>query len=337
MGFIKRLLSLNGFVGGVLAAVILAWLIPEAGASGGWLKSEFTTRAGVFIIFLLTGLGLPTEELRRGLLAWQLHLFVQLANFVLVPAIALAALALLGDSVDPTLRIGFLYLAMLPTTVSTAIVFSTQARGNVAGAIFNTTLSNVLGIFIVPAWAAWLLSGSTGEPIPVGPLLVNIARLLLLPLIIGQALRPWLKDWAKARKKLFGRINTTIIYFIIFAAFSNAVKDEVWAGHGTGIVVSAVGGALLLLLAVMALVYAGIRLVRFPPDVATTAFFCGSQKTLAAGVPMAQSIWAAAAAGSTDPLPALGIVLLPIMFYHPLQILIGGIFVGMLEKRAGGR
>jgi len=44
--------------------------------------------------------------------------------------------------------------------------------------------------------------------------------------------------------------------------------------------------------------------------------FCGSKKTLASGVPMAQLIF-----GAT---PALGLILLPLMIYHPFQLAVGG-------------
>jgi sodium/bile acid cotransporter 7 len=56
-----------------------------------------------------------------------------------------------------------------------------------------------------------------------------------------------------------------------------------------------------------------------------TALFCGSKKTLASGVPMARLIFGAA--------PDLGLILLPIMLYHPLQLVVGGWLAGRIARR----
>ena len=57
------------------------------------------------------------------------------------------------------------------------------------------------------------------------------------------------------------------------------------------------------------------------------ALFCGSKKTLASGVPMARLIFGAQ--------PSLAIILLPIMIYHPLQLLICGALANRWARREG--
>jgi sodium/bile acid cotransporter 7 len=59
------------------------------------------------------------------------------------------------------------------------------------------------------------------------------------------------------------------------------------------------------------------RALGFSREDRITAIFCGSKKTLASGVPMAKLIFGAH--------PGLGLILLPIMIYHPLQLIVGGI------------
>ncbi|MGJ3243018.1 MAG: bile acid:sodium symporter family protein [Opitutales bacterium] len=330
----KRLLQVNQFLIGVVIAVLLAVLLPEWGARGGLLRTEITTRLGVVVIFLIQGLTLPTEELGRGLLAWRLHLFCQLFIVGVVPLVFYPAVLLLGNLPGSwgalfagDLRIGLLYLAMLPTTVSTAIVFATQARGRVTGAIFNTALSNILAVFIVPVWSAWLigLSAPAGEGPAVMELLWTIAQLILLPLLVGQGLRPWLKGWAKARKQSLSRVNMWIIYFMVFAAFANSIERGVWQTYGFGLLGAAFGATLSLLLIVSALAWLGSRWLLADPAERVTAFFCASQKSLASGLPMAGSIF-------VFDQPELGIVVLPLMLYHPLQILLQG---ALIPKLAG--
>jgi sodium/bile acid cotransporter 7 len=72
---------------------------------------------------------------------------------------------------------------------------------------------------------------------------------------------------------------------------------------------------------VMALTSTAARALGFSREDRITAIFCGSKKTLASGVPMAKLIFGAH--------PALGLILLPIMIYHPLQL----IFCGLLAER----
>jgi len=85
--------------------------------------------------------------------------------------------------------------------------------------------------------------------------------------------------------------------------------------------VETVAGCALLFLLVLALTQWGARLLGMPRGDRIASVFCGSKKTLASGVPMAHLIFGAN--------PAIGLILLPIMIYHPLQLLAGG----MLAQR----
>lgn len=317
--------GVQGFLISLVVAVGLAFVIPSVGASGGWLRSEITTKAGVFVIFFLQGLALPTDELKRGLLQWRLHAFCQVTIFGVIPILFFLMTLLAGPWLSSELKVGFLYLAILPTTLSTAVAFTSLASGNVAGALFNTSVSNIVGIFIVPVLAT-LITTQVGESQPILPLLLKIISLLLLPLVLGQLLRPILKEFVVQQKKHFGKINTYIIYFIIFATFCNAVQNRFWESQGLGAVLLTLGLTAVMLLLVTGLVFGAIRAFRFKQADAVTAFFCASQKTLAAGVPMAQSIF-----GSESQLE-LGLVILPLMFYHPLQIALGGVIIEYFKK-----
>lgn len=323
-------LPINGFLVGLIVSIGAAWVFPDFGAQGGILKSEITTKLGVIAIFFLQGILLPTEKFKNDILEWRLHLFVQLFNFVVIPLLALLLVTLFSEYIEPDLRIGILFLSILPTTISTAVLFSSLAGGNVGGAIFNTTLSNILGVFIVPTWSAWLLSSATGQSIPLGPLLVKIAMLILLPMVMGQILRPIFKELAQSHKKGIGRFNMTMIFYMLYVAFCGSVKSGVWKEHGMSIVIFAILFSGILLLITKGLVFSGIKLLKFNFSIGITAFFCASQKTLAAGVPMATSIFSTV--NNSGISPELGLVLLPLMCYHPLQILIGGGIIGRYIK-----
>ncbi|MEX2380872.1 MAG: bile acid:sodium symporter family protein [Opitutales bacterium] len=316
----------NGFLLGLLAAVGVAILFPGGGASGGLFRSEITTQLGVVVIFLLQGMILPTQSLGRGILDWRLHLFVHAFIFVVIPLLVLLFDRTLGGSVfvDPNLRLGFLFLAILPTTIFTAIVFTSLVKGNTAGALFNTIVSNVLGVLIVPVWISWVASSEARGAFP-WDLILRISLFILIPLLAGQVLRLFFRRAAEERKAAINRINTCIILFIVYAAFSNSVVSGLWQGHGVFLVAISIPAATGLFVLVLALVYSSSVILRFSRENRMAALFCAPQKTLAAGVPMAQLIFADN--------PGMGIILLPILVYHTIQLFAGGLIIGWLQKR----
>lgn len=319
----KAFIQKNWFTLGLPIAVGLAWLLPGWGASGGWLRSEITTKLAVVVIFLSQGLTLPTAALRQGALQWRLHTLVQAFTFVLFPLIGLALDATVGARLPPDLRLGFLYLCVLPSTISTSVVLTTLAGGNTAGAIFNAVLSNVLGVFITPLWVAWLMRAG-GQSQPLGPVIQEIVLLLLVPLVAGQGLRRLIGSWADARKKRLGDLNSALILFIVFAAFCNSVQNGIWARYGAGLTLIAAGGAALILALAMGLTDWLARRARLDRPDRIAATFCAPQKTLASGVPLAKVIFGTH--------PGLGLILLPIMVYHPLQLIVCGFLAARLAQ-----
>lgn len=304
----------------LLASVVaFAWIFPVGGRSGGYFQSQITTKIGVFIIFLLQGLTIPTEQLKAGASNMRLHGFVLGTNFVFIPILGylfILLLGLLGDELAaPNLRLGILYLAILPTTVSSAVAFVSVSRGNVAGAIFATATSNILGVFIVPVLAAWMLAAQGGVEVDVLPLLWKLFVLVVLPMIIGQIIRPFAASLVKRIKPYVKTTNNGIIFFIVYCAFCNTVSKDVWASLGAVTIVAAVLSSVILLLTVSWLVWQGSRFAGLDPASRVTAFYCASQKTLAAGVPMASSIFA----GLEDTLN-IGLILTPLLVYHPAQL-----------------
>jgi len=311
-------LKKNWFMFGLVAAVFLAWMFPEPGARGGLLQSENTTRLGVVLIFFFQGLTLSMAAIRDGLMQWRLHIFVQAFIFVLIPLAALAMIITTHPLLSQDMRTGFFFLAVLPTTIATSVAYTFMTNGNVAGAVFNSSLANVAGILITPLWvSAWLQAG--GVPIPLGQLLLDISLLLLVPFVAGQILRPFVYRVADALKKTFSTTSSLIIVFIVYAAFCNSWKDGIWEEEGTAAALTAGAGSIVFLALVLGLVVLGIRLFRFNHKNAMAALFCAPQKTMAAGVPMANLIF--------EGHSGLGVILLPLMFYHLLQLLVGGMLV----------
>src|SRR5690606_27437765 len=92
--------------------------------------------------------------LKAGTMRWPLHLVVQGSTFLLFPLLGLAGLALGGAAIPADLRLGFFFLCALPSTVSSSVALTAMARGNVPAAVFNASLSSLLGVFLTPLWVA---------------------------------------------------------------------------------------------------------------------------------------------------------------------------------------
>lgn len=313
---------------GMLFAAVFAWAYPSPGAQGGWLYPEILTKAGVALIFFLHGMSLSFEAMKNGAKNWRLHAFIQISVFLLFPSIGLALIFLTKGWLSDDLRLGLFYLCALPSTVSSSIALTAAARGNVPGAVFNATLSSLLGIFLTPLWinAVWQASGVS---MPLGSVVLDLTLWIMLPLIVGQILRRWLAAWAKRNKSWIGVIDRLTILLLIYTSFCDSFVFGVWTKHGIVVVVASTIISVTLFYFVFYLLgYASDRL-QFNREDRIAALFCGSKKSMATGVPMAQLMFGAN--------PALGLILLPIMIYHPFQLIVGGILANKWAKEDQSR
>ena len=301
----------------LVAAIALAAIAPDLGARGGPLRPETTAKAAVFLIFLMQGLSLPTRQLLRSAANARFHAFCLACNFLLAPALMLGLLAALGPSLPENLRPGLLFLAVLPTTISSAVVMTANSRGDTAAALFATTLSNLLGILATPLLCLWLLHAPNLQTPPLGPLFASLAGLVLLPLVLGQLIRPFAREPIRRAAPAFKTTANALIVFIVFAAFCDSAASDLWSRLSPAFLAAALGLATLYLAAFSGLVWFAAPLASSDPAGRVAAFFCGSHKTIATGVPMASLLFASDA--------DLGLLLLPLMLFHPLQLTLGGL------------
>lgn len=312
------------FLLGMAGATLLAWKFPEPGGAGGWLHPELLTKVGVALIFFLHGVALSFDALKAGTLRWPLHLVVQSSTFLLFPLLGLGLNVALGERVSADLKLGLFFLCALPSTVSSSVALTAAARGNVAGAVFNATLSSLLGIFLTPLWIAVVLN-TRGNSLPIGPVILDLVRWLLLPLALGQMFRPWLGAGVSRHRAAIGRVDRATILVLVYTSFCDSFKEGVWSRIGPGQLCAIVVIAIALFAVVMLSVGYVAKRLKFSVADKIAAMFCGSKKTLASGVPMAKLIFGAH--------PALGLILLPIMIYHPLQLIICGVLAERWAKR----
>jgi len=320
--------KVDWFLTGMFIAVALAWFFPAPGARGGWLYPEILTKAGVALIFYLHGVALSFAAMRAGAMNWRVHLLVQGTAFGIFPLIGLAIFKGLPEAwLTPDLRLGFFYLCALPSTVSSSVAMTAAARGNVPVAVFNATLSSVLGVVLTPLWVGVILESGSGAAasFPLGEVILDLVKWLVVPLVAGQLSRPLLGDWAKEHKKVIQLVDRGTILMLVYTSFCDSVVAGVWTGRGATTLVLSTLGSIVLFYIVFFIVGLICTAMKLNMEDRIAAQFCGSKKSLATGVPMAQLIF--------EGNPALGVILLPIMIYHPLQLIITAMLAGRWGRR----
>jgi sodium/bile acid cotransporter 7 len=148
--------------------------------------------------------------------------------------------------------------------------------------------------------------------------------LTLLPFAAGVGLRRFVCDWVDANKKWVNRISNTVILFFVYSAFCDSVKQKIWHRYGILLTAQLLLEVAILFGTVSLLIYLAVRLARLNREDSIAAYFCSVKKTLAMGVPLAMLIFGA----RSD----LSLILLPIMFYHPFQLLTNGILANHWAK-----
>src|SRR6202007_2740778 len=211
------------------------------------------------------------------------------------------------------------------STVSTSVVLTSVARGNTPGAIFNAGLSNILGVMLTPVLVRFLMQAS-GQAASFGPLLLKITSLTLVPFIVGMACRMALRKWADQNRRLLNLLSNGVILFIVYTAFCDSVEGRVWEKYGISLTIEVLGAVVILFTTVSSLVVGVSSAVHLSREDFIAALFCSVKKTLAMGVPLAQLIFGTHA--------NLGLILLPIMFYHPFQLFVCGLLANRFAAGA---
>lgn len=305
----------------LIGVVALASLLPASGqvAVGfGWL-----TNIAIALLFFLHGAKLSRESIIAGAGHWRLHLLVFSLTFVLFPLLGLALKPLLSPLIGNDLYMGMLYLCALPATVQSAIAFTSLARGNIPAAICSAAASSLFGIFLTPLLVTLLLNVH-GEGASTLDAILKISVQLLLPFIAGQIARRWIGNWVARNKSWLKFVDQGSILLVVYGAFSEAVIEGLWHQIPLLDLVGLVVACCVVLALVLAASTVLGKAFGFNQEDRITILFCGSKKSLATGVPMAQVLFA----GST-----IGVLILPLMLFHQIQLMVCAVLAQRFANR----
>ncbi len=291
--------------------------------SGVWAERfSLASKIAVALLFFLYGARLPREAVVAGLIRWRLHLTVLSLNFILYPLLSLLWGLLPAFLLAPPLTAGMTYLCCLPSTVQSNVALVASAKGDVAAAVCAASASNLLGVVLAPALVG-LLMHAQGAAISIDAI-EGIVIQLLLPFAAGQLVHPWLGktlDRHKAKLSIYDRFT---IMMIVYSAFSAAIIGNVWRQVTPLqlLTLALLCGALFTFVIMLAIRVS--RLQRFPVEDEIVVAICGTQKGLVVGIPMASLIFPAA---------SVGLIVLPLMIYHQIQLIACAVIAGRYARR----
>lgn len=309
-----KMLAFDRFTLMLLCTVLLASFLPISGHAASIFG--VITNIAIAILFFLHGAKLSREAIIEGILHWKLHALVFAFTFIVFPLLGLAAKPILVPLIGQELYWGFLFMCFLPSTVQSSIAFTSVAKGNVAAAVCSASFSNLIGMFITPVLVSLFIFGHSKHNYDPTSSIIEIALLLLIPFILGQLLRKWVFPYIKKAPSIVKKFDQGTILMVVYGAFSSAVIAGIWQQVGWVTMLYLILACSSILTIVMLLGLYVPRLLGFNRADQVTVFFCGSKKTLASGVPMAQILF------SGQP---LGMIVLPIMLFHQIQLMVCGV------------
>ncbi len=318
MGF-----KVDRFVLAIAAVVLLAYVLPAAGRNDSPVPLDRVASIGVSLIFFFYGLKLNKDKITAGLRNWRLHMLVQASTFVLFPLVIITLLPLVRDEHTHSIWLAFLFLAALPSTVSSSVVMVSIARGNVPAAIFNASISGLIGIVVTPLWMGFFIQQHTAG-FNLSDIYLKLIAEILAPLIVGLLLQRFLGVYAQRYGKQLTNFDKTVILLIVYRSFSESFASHVFDAID-------VHDLVVMTLATIALFYLIYFLIGwmsvkagFSREDRITAQFCGTKKSLVHGTVFSGILF--------QHLPSMGIMLLPLMLFHALQLFIVSVIASRLES-----
>jgi sodium/bile acid cotransporter 7 len=366
----KRILKrvgLDGFILSLFGAILLAWIYPYFGAKKGVFSLSTLANLGVSVIFFFYGLRLNWGKIRTGLANVKMHIVVVLSTFLLFPLIVLGAMSAIG--VTPThddvvalqasaenqdrltkenngsqdaqnsgavtaqedrnaktgIWLGIFFLAALPSTVSSSVVMTNIARGNVPAAIFDASISSLLGVFITPLWMRLFIDASTGGR-GLCAVLLSLTIQVVIPICLGIYANRYWEEFSLRNEKKLRKFDQSTIVLIVYVSFCSSFAEKMFSGLSVQTIILLTLGMVVLFFVVYGIIFFICRVLRFNREDTIATLFCGSKKSLVHGAAMSRVI--------LDAPQMAGILILPTMIYHAMQLIIVSILAQRFARKA---
>ena len=207
-------------------AIGLAAILPELGAIKSTIPWKPFIQVGIALLFFFYGLKLDPAQLRAGLSNWRLHVLIQVTTFLGFPLLVFALVNFV-PGLDPNFALGISYLGALPSTVSAAVVLVSISGGNVPAAIFNASISSLLGVVMTPFWMR-VAGGEVAGELDFWASIVDLSIKVVLPVILGLVMHRYLFPKIKPYLNRLKYLDQTVILSIVFTTFSESFSQRLF-------------------------------------------------------------------------------------------------------------
>ncbi|WP_159472212.1 bile acid:sodium symporter family protein [Dyadobacter sp. 3J3] len=316
--------GLDGFLLALLSMIGLAYIYPYPGMKSSPVPLGEIATYGVSVIFFFYGLRLSPDKLKAGLTNWRLHTMIHFSTFILFPLLALAVRPLFKGSENELLWLSIFFLTTLPSTVSSSVVMVSIANGNIPAAIFNASISSLMGVFITPLWMGLVLDNASGEYDLLG-VVGKLSLQVILPVGLGILMN---KSWGAFAEKYKSKIryfDQFTILLIVYTSFCESFGEHLFSGFEPRDILFLGAGMSALFFAIYLLLSFFSRILHFSREDEITAVFCGSKKSLIQGAVMSKVLFSGASYA--------GVMLLPIMLYHALQLIAASVLAQRMARK----
>jgi sodium/bile acid cotransporter 7 len=311
------------FMAGLISvfALTLADASGTVSGIGQWFKQHYGPDMAIVLIFFFSGLLLEADQIRAGLRDIKGTLTALSIIFLVSPATAILIVML---PLDSGVKMGIFLVAVMPTTLSSGVVMTGAAGGNMAHALVVTIVSNGLAVFSIPIVLSVLLNmaGKAADiTIDKAAIMIKIAGLVLLPLAAGLVIRYWGRLRSSRLDAKLQLANQCLILVIVWMALSPAKQ----AILNSGVMIGVIGVLVFVfhggLLASAGLLSWGLQLGAGRRE---SVIFMGGQKTLPLSIILQVSLF-----------PQYGLALVVCVVHHIVHLLMDGYVVGWLRTRRG--
>jgi len=325
--FFLKWLDKRFFLVFMVGTILAAYAYPNAGAKNGVLQPKITTGwIAVCIVFLLSGWSLKTKELVNAALYVRLNVFVQGFNLAFIPFTIYGLVAILQPTnINEVILEGMVIMACVPSTVSMCVVLTKAAGGNDAASVFNAAFGNLLGILVTPALVLLLVGSKMA--VSFQSILFKLLLKVFVPLCLGQVIQyAGGRDFYTRHKKRFKRLQEVLLLCIVYTTFCETFYKGFAVGTVDVVTVLAIQVVLYLFYCGSCFWFTSLSCFKFSRPDRISILFCATHKTVAMGIPLLNTMFE----GNND----LGIYVIPLLLYHPMQLFLGSLFIGRLSKWA---
>jgi predicted Na+-dependent transporter len=303
---IQNFFAKNWFFGAMFLILVVGLQLPVL---GGTIKPF--TKPLIFSAMFVMGIRQDFSAFISSIKNLKAILFCLFSSFLVMPLLGYA-IGKLFFSTNPLMFTGVMISSAVSTTMVSAIVWTSITKGNESLAMVLSIITSIACVFAAPL-VLYVSLKATIE-IPVIKMIKDLFIIIILPVVISQLIRHFLKMDYKKLSKISKILGQVIILSVILMATSTP------KGFGIMVILSVLCAAVIQYLTISIFSYKVSRLFSNKGD-AIAIMYCSSQKALSTAALISMTYF--------DPATSIYVLV-----YHIFQQIMGQVTTRILVKES---